>query len=227
MKKIIMCSMYIIFLCCSCQSNEVTNVSSIENKNEIIETEDSNPYFSVKEDTSHEFQGQIFFDCFGDIPIPECKTVINFEKIAKLKKGFLYHLTIDPISGLNIPEERLSVGYFYVQGDKIIRIWDNADYEAEGNVWDISQEALKDLVDNDIIPKDSAVVCQENEIKDTLDEGESGWHQYLKVDGTRRRYGGFYQYPQHSGYWETFIWEKGTGLVCYQSGIEMVLIILN
>lgn len=45
-----------------------------------------------------------------------------------------------------------------------------------------------------------------------------GWHQHLKVDGARRYYGGYYQYPQHSGYWETFIWEKGTGLVYYASG---------
>ena len=34
----------------------------------------------------------------------------------------------------------------------------------------------------------------------------------------RLRYGGYYQYPQHSGYWETFIWEEGTGLIFYQSG---------
>lgn len=185
---------------------------------EAVSGEASNPYFCINGDDEVSFKGVAWFSSFGDIPIPKYKTKIHFTEIAKLKRGILYQLKVDQMTDNEIPEERLSLGYFYVQEDKIIRIWDNDDYDAEGNVWDISQEALKDLVDNDVIPKDSAVVCQENEIKDTLDEGELGWHQYLKADGARRRYGGFYQHPQHSGYWETFIWEKGTGLVCYQSG---------
>ena len=194
-------------------NNDLTNVSSIENKNEIMETEESNPYFCVKEDTSHEFEGQIFFDCFGDIPIPECKTVINFAKIAKLKKGVLYHFSIDPISGLNIPEERLSVGYFYVQKDKIIRLW-----ESDDNAWGLSSETLEELISSDKIPSQSEIVCQENAIKDSLKKNQSGWHQYLIVNGNRREFHSYYKHPQSIGYWESFTWEKERGLISYKSG---------
>ena len=214
-----------IFLFCSCQNvSRVSEVNVKNLENEALEEdkssspEISNPYFCIKGDDKIDFKGVAWFLTFGDIPIPKYKTKINFIEITKLKRGILYQLRIDQMSDNEIPKERLSLGYFYVQGDKIIRIWENADYEAESNVWGISQEALKDLENNDIIPKHSAVVCQENEIKDVLDEDELGWHQYLKVDGTRRYYGGYYQYPHHSGYWETFIWEKGTGLVYYKSG---------
>lgn len=217
-----------VFLLCSCQSvSQLTEVNSTALKNEIEETEEadktispeiSNPYFAAKAEDEIDFKGVAWFDSFGDVPIPKYKTKIHFIEIAKLKNGVLYQLKVDQMSDYEIPEERLSLGYFYVQEDKIIRIWEDEDYEAEGNVWTISQEALKDLEDNDRIPQYSTVVCQEDEIKDVLDEDELGWHQYLRDDGERRYYGGWYQHPQHSGYWETFIWEKGTGLVYYQSG---------
>ena len=126
---------------------------------ESVSGEASNPYFCINGDDEISFKGVAWFSSFGDIPIPKYKTKIHFTEIAKLKTGILYQLKVDQMTDNEIPEERLSLGYFYVQGDKIIRIWDNDDYDAEGNVWDISQEALKDLVDNDVIPKDSAVVC--------------------------------------------------------------------
>ena len=63
---------------------------------------------------------------------------------------------------------------------------------------------------------------QKKTYKDTLKHDKIDWHQYLKKiqdsPKKRLRYGGYYQYPQHSGYWETFIWEEGTGLIFYQSG---------
>ena len=56
-----------------------------------------------------------FYDEWGDIPALEYKTKMNFIKIAKLKKGILYHLKIEQASDLKIPTKRLSLGYFYVQ----------------------------------------------------------------------------------------------------------------
>ena len=75
-----------------------------------------------------------FYDEWGDIPALEYKTKMNFIKIAKLKKGILYHLKIEQASDLKIPTKRLSLGYFYVQKNRIMRIWENNDYEAQGNV---------------------------------------------------------------------------------------------
>ena len=147
---------------------------------------------------------------------------MNFIKVAKLKKGILYHLKIEQASDLKIPTKRLSLGYFYVQKNRIIRIWENNDYEAQGNVWTLSKKALNRIIKTSEIPKYSAIIWQKKTYKDTLKHDKIDWHQYLKKiqdsPKKRLRYGGYYQYPQHSGYWETFIWEEGTGLIFYQSG---------
>ena len=163
-----------------------------------------------------------FYDEWGDIPALEYKTKMNFIKIAKLKKGILYHLKIEQASDLEIPTKRLSLGYFYVQKNRIMRIWENNDYEAQGNVWTLSKKTLNRIIKTSEIPKYSTIVWQKKTYKDTLKHDKIDWHQYLKKiqdsPKKRLRYGGYYQYPQHSGYWETFIWEEGTGLIFYQSG---------
>ena len=163
-----------------------------------------------------------FYDEWGDIPALEYKTKMNFIKIAKLKKGILYHLKIEQASDLKIPTKRLSLGYFYVQKNRIMRIWENNDYEAQGNVWTLSKKTLNRIIKTSEIPKYSTIVWQKKTYKDTLKHDKIDWHQYLnKIQDSpkkRLRYGGYYQYPQHSGYWETFIWEEGTGLIFYQSG---------
>ena len=163
-----------------------------------------------------------FYDEWGDIPALEYKTKMNFIKIAKLKKGILYHLKIEQASDLKIPTKRLSLGYFYVQKNRIMRIWENNDYEAQGNVWTLSKKTLNRIIKTSEIPKYSAIIWQKKTYKDKLKHDKIDWHQYLKKiqdsPQKRLRYGGYYQYPQHSGYWETFIWEEGTGLIFYQSG---------
>lgn len=163
-----------------------------------------------------------FYDERGDIPALKYKTKMNFIKIAKLKKGILYHLKIEQASELKIPTKRLSLGYFYVQKNRIMRIWENNDYEAQGNVWTLSKKTLNRIIKTSEIPKYSTIVWQKKTYKDTLKHDKIDWHQYLKKiqdsPKKRLRYGGYYQYPQHSGYWETFIWEEGTGLIFYQSG---------
>ena len=182
-----------------------------------------NPYWNMQGSGKVKFDVSAgFYDEWGDIPALEYKTKMNFIKIAKLKKGILYHLKIEQASELKIPTKRLSLGYFYVQKNRIMRIWENNDYEAQGNVWTLSKKTLNRIIKTSEIPKYSTIVWQKKTYKDTLKRDKIDWHQYLKKiqdsPKKRLRYGGYYQYPQHSGYWETFIWEEGTGLIFYQSG---------
>ena len=182
-----------------------------------------NSYWNMQGSDKVKFDASAgFYDEGGDIPALEYKTKMNFIKVAKLKKGILYHLKIEQASDLKIPTKRLSLGYFYVQKNRIMRIWENNDYEAQGNVWTLSKKALNRIIKTSEIPKYSATIWQKKTYKDTLKHDKIDWHQYLKKiqdsPKKRLRYGGYYQYPQHSGYWETFIWEEGTGLIFYQSG---------
>ena len=188
-----------------------------------ISSKGINSYWNMRGNGKVKFDASAgFYDEWGDIPALEYKTKMNFIKIAKLKKGILYHLKIEQASDLKIPTKRLSLGYFYVQKNRIMRIWENNDYEAQGNVWTLSKKTLNRIIKTSKIPKYSATIWQKKTYKDTLKRDKIDWHQYLKKiqdsPKKRLRYGGYYQYPQHSGYWETFIWEEGTGLIYYQSG---------
>lgn len=187
-----------------------------------ISSKGINSYWNMRGSGKVKFDARTRFDKWGDVPALEYKTKMNFIKVAKLKKGVLYHLKIEQPSKCKIPLKRLSLGYFYVQKNKIIRIWENNDYQAQGNVWTLSKKTLNRIIKTSEIPKYSATIWQKKTYKDTLKDDKLDWHQYLqKIQDSpkkRLRYGGYYQYPQHSGYWETFIWEEGTGLIYYQSG---------
>ena len=191
-------------------------------ENNEISSKGINSYWNMRGSGKVKFDATTWFNKWGDVPILDYKTEINFLEVAKLKKGVLYHLKIGQASEFKIPTKRLSLGYFYVQKNRIMRIWENNDYEAQGNVWTLSKKTLNRIIKTSEIPKYSTIVWQKKTYKDTLKHDKIDWHQYLKKiqdsPKKRLRYGGYYQYPQHSGYWETFIWEEGTGLIYYQSG---------
>lgn len=191
-------------------------------ENNEISSKGINSYWNMRGSGKVKFDATTWFNKWGDVPILDYKTEINFLEVAKLKKGVLYHLKIGQASEFKIPTKRLSLGYFYVQKNRIMRIWENNDYEAQGNVWTLSKKTLNRIIKTSKIPKYSATIWQKKTYKDTLKRDKIDWHQYLKKiqdsPKKRLRYGGYYQYPQHSGYWETFIWEEGTGLIYYQSG---------
>ena len=203
------------------QATKKQNPKKTQGKTATLST-GINSYWNMQGSGKVKFDARTRFDKWGDVPALEYKTKMNFIKVAKLKKGVLYHLKIEQPSKCKIPLKRLSLGYFYVQKNRIIRIWENNDYEAQGNVWTLSKKALNRIIKTSEIPKYSATIWQKKTYKDTLKHDKIDWHQYLKKiqdsPKKRLRYGGYYQYPQHSGYWETFIWEEGTGLIFYQSG---------
>lgn len=66
-------------------------------------------------------------------------------------------------------------------------------------IWSLSSEEIEAIVSSDKLPSQSEIVCQENEIKDSLQEDENGWHHYLVVDGNRREFHSYYKYPQSIG----------------------------
>ena len=127
-----------------------------------------NSYWNMQGSGKVKFEARAgFYDEWGDVPALEYKTKMNFIKVAKLKKGILYHLKIEQASDLKIPTKRLSLGYFYVQKNRIIRIWENNDYEAQGNVWTLSKKALNRIIKTSEIPKYSATIWQKKTYKDT------------------------------------------------------------
>ena len=111
-------------------------------------------------------------------------------------------MKIQPIGGVS--EERLLLGLFYIQKDKIYKI-------------EPTEENIEIIRKENKIPTESNIVCQEGEIKDNLKQEQKGYHQCLLVKEDLREYHS-YNNMVESGYFETFIWERNIGLKYYKSG---------
>lgn len=157
-----------------------------------------NPFFFKDVNQPVIYRGLLSFD--SDILNEIVSLQIKY--LADLQYGKLYELKLYGVD--EIPEDRRSLGYFYVQEDRIHK-------------FDPTKENLDLLKTSKELPEDSVIVCQEEEIKDSLGENESGWHHYLEVDGDKRVYHS-YNNLVSTGYYETFTWELGKGLVDYRSG---------
>ncbi|ADQ47062.1 hypothetical protein Calkro_2226 [Caldicellulosiruptor kronotskyensis 2002] len=156
-----------------------------------------NPFFFNESIQRIEYKGKFLFD-----DLIEKNVKLNIVKKASLKYGELYELKLEPIEG--IPLERLSLGYFYVQKDKIYKIVP-------------TKENLSKLKTKDELPSDSVIVCQEKELKDPLSRDRLGFHHYIVVNGDKREYHSFNNQIE-TGYYESFTWEKDKGLIYYRSG---------
>lgn len=106
--------------------------------------------------------------------------------------GTLYELELYGTEGRHL-------GYVYFTGDKIYKFNDIENFE------------------NNKVPEDAYVVCQMEDMKDSLGENEKGWHQYIEVKGDTIEYHS-YNNQVETGYYETIIWKKNVGITFYQSG---------
>lgn len=189
-------------------NNNIAASENIESKNNLNESASNKNSSSNTESKKNEF----FFNnkeqyvkyngnfLFGDVIQKDTK--LNINKLSNLKYGELYELKIDSID--NVPDNRLNLGYFYVQEDKIYKI-------------NPTKENFYKLTKNEQIPNDSVIVCQDKEIKDNLKENEKGVHKYIIANEDKREYH-FFDNQTSTGYYETFIWEKSKGLIDYKSG---------
>lgn len=178
-------------------SPQVSSTSNQKDTNDAKEEIVDNEFFFNRNISQINYKGEFLFD-----DIIEQDVKLNINEKANLKNGKLYELKLELTEG--VPDDRLSLGYFYVQKDKIYKIY-------------MTEENLIELKASEELPDGSVIVCQDNEIKDTLGEDEQGFHYFLEVDGDKREYHS-YNNQVDTGYYESFTWEKGKGLINYQSG---------
>ena len=148
-------------------------------------------------------------------PVTE-EVTVNFSKVKGYGEGILYAMTLEEMSEKQFPDyvlERLPV-YLYVKEDKIYRIFlavlsEEDAKEIEGEAQLFSDERIGTMV-----------VCQEQEKEETVEESERGEiHTILRErDICKSNFANVNEYGNRTGYWESFSWEKDTGLVGYRSG---------
>lgn len=125
-------------------------------------------------------------------------------KVRDLEYGEIYELKIadDGLLGENnaYAKDRFHLGYFYVMPTQIYRMND---------------EKVAIMGTEEEIMTIGTIVCAMWESEDNPEE--KGWHEYITLEENRCEY---YSYNNltETGFYESFIWEKGKGLVEYRSG---------
>lgn len=214
--------MIILLLLTGCEQNEKVSIDlsgSMKNVKESHMFElGENPYSSSFSSLGIEYNGQASFDSFDYIY--DGRISLKSKIVQTFDDGCLINAYIVKPSGIEIPPKRLSIGYFFIQKDKIVRLIDD-----KNNPWNIKEETMNRFLENRKLPADSQVVCSEQEILDKKSNGNNkGWHSSLSIDKDKRVFNCIFKKSnnekKHSYFWETFIWKKDVGLIEYMCGYK-------
>lgn len=203
MKRFLFLFMFLVLvLVSSCTKSK--NAYSIEPEQnvDIVKPDipvviEDNTFFFRNNISEVTYEGTFLFN-----DIIEKNVILHINEVANQPYGKWYELVIESIE--KVPNDRLNLGYFYMEQDKIYRLYP-------------TEENLNKIKTSKEIPGDAAIVCQDKALKDSLADDELGWHQYIEVEGDKRTYHS-YNNQAESGFYETFIWEKNKGLILYRSG---------
>lgn len=173
-----------------------------------------NPYFFPEDKTIIKYEGE--FDVAGvyfkekDVKFGRVDVEVSVKKEKVLGNGILYSIKIvdkdkfyyDNGEIGQYGKKRMHLGYFYVQAEKIYLIRD--------------MEIGSDITEKELM-KYGKVICQSESKEDVLDSEEEGRHEGISIIGDQC-ISGWHQNCIETDWWESFIWQKGLGLVEYKSG---------
>ena len=187
----------------------------IEYNNEYSVTNKSiNPFFFQDGESVVWYEG--VFDT-GDDRI-NCKIKLRITDLGKYRDGNLFNIKLDPdgtelsdliISGKTWRDDldywayHLNLGYIYVEAEKIYKFTD------------VFEKGVS-IIFNMESPE-CYVTCQNEELEDSTGEDVKGLHNYIVNEGDKRK-SHFYNNAVETGYYENILWEKGVGLIYYNSG---------
>lgn len=197
--------------------NEIENISLCMDGVQKAGFEDENtfnPYFFPEDKTIIKYEGE--FDVAGvyfkekDVRFGRVDVDVAVEKEKVLENGILYSIKIvdedkfyyDNGEIGEYGRNRMHLGYFYVQAEKIYLIRD--------------LEIGPDITEKELL-KYGKVICQIEPKEDVLDPEEKGRHEGIGIIGDQCISGWCQNYIE-TDWWESFIWQKGLGLVEYKSG---------
>ena len=195
MNKIIIISSFLMitFL----QAKEVNDIKecqqSIKNEKKIGNNLDENVLETVffhNGISKEKYKAEFMFD---DVVNEEISLEIKL--ISSLNNGKVYAIKI--ITESEIPKERLCLGCFYVTKEKIYKI-------------NLELNRIKK-------EKNSTIVYQKQSKSDKLGKQAKGVHENIVVNKDKITYNS-YNSGVETGYYESFIWKKGMGLIGYRSG---------
>lgn len=202
MKKIIIISSFLMitFLQAKDVNDKKECQQSIKNEKEIKVNSDENSLetiFFINRLSKEKYKAEFMFD---DILNEEISLEIKL--ISSLNNGKVYSIKI--ITESEIPKERLCLGYFYVTKEKIYKI-------------NLELNRIKKEKNIELLIKNSSIVYQNQSKSDKLGKQAKGVHENILVNKDKITYNS-YNSGVETGYYESFIWKKGIGLIGYRSG---------
>lgn len=137
--------------------------------------------------------------------------------IKEYKQGSVFKFTVEPLGTLT--DERLNT-YFYVTDDNIYRLFSYVYQDDEVLTFYDNDEMLIEILDTDEkLINNGQIVCQDEEIKSELKEGDSEFHFSILKSENQITYSSCVITPNGEvDYYENFVWEEGKGLVEFNSG---------
>lgn len=182
------------------ETEKPKKIQELNKVEEISETQErhKNPFFFSETYDVIECDGEFSYD----IELESEQVTVRIDKIKELQKGTIYELKIENCT--KIRDGRFSLGYFYVEADRI--------YKLGGE-----KEDMEKFIEDNILPEGTEISCQEQALDDPLLKDERGWHHYLTIDGDQVQ-SHSYNSLVDTGYYETITWERGRGIVEYCSG---------
>ncbi len=191
----------ILTLLCSCGSYGQTNNSTTVSSSTMMKTTET-----TNETATDYWEGKEIPKYAGTYQVEErAGGTINATEIKKTALGKIYEVELDlKTSSLeSIEKSRLALGYFYVQGEKILR----CDKSDSADVF----------VQKGEFPPNATVIFQDTEKPDSLQADAKGFHEFITVQGNTVVYHSYSNLVE-TGFYEDFFWEKGVGLIAYRSG---------
>ena len=149
--------------------------------------------------------------------------------IASYSNGDLYELRLDYNEEFSCRSfdgwDRRHLGYFYVEEDCIYRVrvideefksaFDSSDTVSRTDAI-TENEDITTWSEEDLKSK-GTIVCQNTQMEDKLGKEEKGFHEVIEIDGNQSVYRSYYNRVE-TDFYEYFTWERGKGLVYYESG---------
>lgn len=176
-----------------------------------------NPYFYVSDENLLEAHLQYEDTDTGEVRETNIHFTVCSTGGSHYKNGTLYEISLGHSYGI---EESLSRLYFYVTPDKIYKV--RSYQEQDGKripLFRYNQEPYHVWSTDEELIKNSDIVCQEEDMESTPEEGTAGTHVSIRSEGSlvifsRREVDA----DGKTGFYETFVWKEGEGLTEYRNG---------
>ncbi|MDL2301225.1 hypothetical protein LJC58_02600 [Lachnospiraceae bacterium OttesenSCG-928-D06] len=224
-----------VFLCFMCFIvSGCSNAETINNSSTVYATDEqvseSNNYWFFENSNGVCLSADVTTNYIVDYESMDSSTSartqqvnISMYKVMDMQNGSVYKLEIGSIEDFEgyLTDGRLNI-YFYVTPAKIYRIWS---YVYEDNIlkefYNNDQLLIQVLNTEEKIISNSYLVCQQEDLPDSFEEGEVGMHNCIETEDNQVESRMWDITDNGETYfYESFSWELDKGLIAYRSGFR-------